>query len=176
MEESRADDREFLIRTTPFMDIPIVEAKEPTLAERFIELVEWADNDKDKLSAGFLAYRNNGDNVEDYLFQIAFILNGCLATNKAVIEETGVACKEYNEWKRHTRFAFAIERHLELYYEKIKCVPPWGSAQYRELLQKGHTPRVLEGPHKVGGLKPNQKRKVVLDTSNNIVFGPLLTK
>ena len=162
------------MRLLPFMDVPLVDEDAPSGIERFTGLVEWANGDKAKLSAAFLAYENDGDKIEDYLFQIAYILNECLVTNKQVIEETGNACREYREWKEQTKLLFEVQRHLEFYYEKINSIPPWGSSKYVELLDQKYTPRVLHGPHKVGRLRPNQKRMIILDSTNEIVFGPLL--
>ena len=162
------------MRLLPFMDIPVVEDKTPTPEERTSGLVEWAEGDKTKLSAAFLAYENEGESWADYLFQIGYIKDGCLVTTKEVIEEVGDHCKEYKKWKEYMRIIFEIRCHLELYFKKINSMPPWGTMEYSKLRSEGYTPRVLEGPHKVGRLKPNQKRKVILNASNEIVFGPLL--
>jgi hypothetical protein len=156
------------------MDIPIVEDETPNAETRLVELVNWAADDKAKLSAAFLAYEHEGENWADYLFQIGYIKNGCLVTTKKVIEENGDHCKEYKKWKEYMKIIFEIRCHLELYYKKIDSIPPWGTMQYSKLRSEGYTPRVLEGPHKVGKLRPNQKRKVILTASNDIVFGPLL--
>ena len=163
------------MRLLPFMDVPIVEDAAPVPVVRRQELVEWANGDKAKLSAAFLAYENEGEVPNDYLFQIAYIKEDCLVTNKEVIEEVGEHCKEYQEWKEYMKIIFEVRCHLELYFKKIDSIPPWGTMEYSKLRSEGYTPRVLEGPHKVGRLRPNQKRKVILGPSNEIIFGPLLT-
>ena len=162
------------MKLLPFLDIPIVDKKEPSAIERYEQLVEWAEGDRVKLSAAFLAFENSGDDPSDYLFQIGFIYDNCLVTNKEVIVQVGNQCKEYKQWKKAAKLLIDIERHLELYYRKVDCVPPWGSAKYRELEAEGRTPRILHGPHKGGNLKRDQKRKIILDASNEIIYGPLL--
>ena len=162
------------MRLLPFMDVPIVEGEAPSFANRLTQLVNWAEGDKAKLSAAFLAYENEGDKPDDYLFQIAYIKDDCLVTNKKVIEEVGGHCKEYKEWKEYTKIIFEVRCHLSLYFKKIGSVPPWGEPRYVQLEAKGRTTRVLEGPHKSGRLRPNQKRKIILDENNEIIFGPLL--
>lgn len=162
------------MKLLPFMDIPVVEGKAPSPIERFIQIVEWSSGDKVKLSAGFLAVKGTGEEVENYLFQIAYILDNCLVTNKEVIQEVGKECIEYKEWKKATKLKLEIRRHLELYFSKVNLIPPWGISKYWDLLVEGYTPRILYGPHKGAGLKPNQKRQVILDASNEMVFGPLL--
>ena len=162
------------MRLLPFMDVPVVEGEAPSFADRLTQLVNWANGDKAKLSAGFLAYENEGEVPDDYLFQIAFIKEECLVTNKKVIEEVGGHCKEYQNWKEYMKIIFEVRCHLELYFKKIDSIPPWGTMEYAKLRSEGLTPRVLEGPHKVGRLKPNQKRKVILNSSREIVFGPML--
>ena len=82
------------MKLLPFMDIPVVEGKAPSPIERFIQIVEWSSGDKVKLSAGFLAVEGTGEEVENYLFQIAYILDNCLVTNKEVIQEVGKECIE----------------------------------------------------------------------------------
>ena len=77
------------MRLLPFMDVPVVEGEAPSFADRLTQLVNWANGYKAKLSAGFLAYENEGEVPDDYLFQIAFIKEECLVTNKKVIEEVG---------------------------------------------------------------------------------------
>jgi hypothetical protein len=156
------------------MDIPIIEDESPNPAERLKQLVEWANGDFRKLSAAFVAFENKGEKVDDYLFQIAFIKDDCLVTNPDIIEEVGESCKEYKKWKEYMLVLFEIRKHIGLYYEKIDSVPPWGSAKYFDLVSEGFTPRVLEGPHKGGKLRPNQKRRVILDRSNEMIYGPLL--
>ena len=157
------------------MDVPVIEDEyTPSIADRLKQIVEWADGDRIKLSAGFLAYENEGEDVDDYLFQIAFIKDGCLVTNKKTIEDTGEHCVEYKEWKEYTKILFDIRRHLEMYFWKIDSIPPWGTVEYVKLKMQGSTPRVLEGPHKGGRLKPNQKRWVIINASNEIVFGPMI--
>jgi hypothetical protein len=162
------------MKLLPFMDIPLTTGNAPNPAERLKQLVEWANGDKNKLSAAFIAFENDGEKVDDYLFQIGFIEEDRLVTNGEVIESIGESCKEYRKWKEYMLILFEIRNHVGLYYSKLESIPPWGTLEYVELLQKGYTPRVLEGPHKVGKLRPNQKRRVILDASNNMVFGPLL--
>jgi hypothetical protein len=157
------------------MDIPIIDGVPPSPIDRLMELQEWAESDRSKLSAAFLAYENEGEDIEDYLFQVGYIKHNCLVTNKTVIEETGSHCVEYRKWKEYAKVLFEIQCHMELYYAKVKVVPPWGTRRYIELEAQGFTPRVLEGPHKGAGLRPNQKRKVILDASNDIVFGPVVS-
>ena len=156
------------------MDVPVIEDVAPTPYVRMKELLEWANGNKAKLSAAFLAYENDGESPEDYLFQIAYIKDDCLVTNKQVIEEIGGHCKEYKKWKEYMKIIFEVRCHLELYFQKVDSIPPWGTMEYSKLRSEGRTPRVLEGPHKGGRLKPNQKRKIVLDSNNEIVFGPML--
>lgn len=160
------------MRLLPFLDIPVIEDSAP--ADRLSELVKWADGDKTKLSAAFLAFENEGENVEDYLFQIGFIKDDCLVTNKETIEHAAQICVEYKKWKEYMKILYEVRAHLELYFSKIGSVPPWGSVEYNRLRAEGYTPRILEGPHKVGKLKPNQKRKVIIGPSKELVFGPLL--
>lgn len=160
------------MRLLPFLDIPVVDG--PLPADRLEQLVRWADGDKTKLSAAFLAFENEGENVEDYLFQIGFIRNECLVTNKELVEDAGMACVKYKQWKEYMKILYEVRAHLELYFRKVESVPPWGSVEYNRLLAEGYTPRILTGPHKVGKLKPNQKRKVIISPSREIVFGPLL--
>jgi hypothetical protein len=161
------------MRLLSFMDIPVVEGKEPSPIERRTQLEAWANGEKVKLSAAFLAYENDGSEIDDYLFQIGYIKNDCLVTNAAVIKQVGDQCKEYKTWKSYMKIYFEIQRHLELYFSKINIVPPWGTSEFSELKEKGFTSRVLIGPHKAGGLRPNQEREVIIDASNNIIFGPL---
>ena len=162
------------MKLLPFMDISVVEDDTPSAIERLEGLVEWADGEKIKLSAAFLAYEQNGEDIENYLFQIGYIKDGGLVTSKDAITEAGNHCEEYKQWKENARHLFEIRAHLELYYAKIELVPPWGSRKYYNLVEKGITPRILHGPHKRGRLKPNQKRYVVLDENREIQFGPLL--
>jgi hypothetical protein len=156
------------------MDIPVIKDKAPSFAKRLAQLVNWAEGDKAKLSAGFLAYENEGDKPDDYLFQIAFIKDECLVTNEEMIKDAGKLCKEYKEWKEYTKIIFEIRAHLELYYAKIGSVAPWGSRQFNKLKSSGRTPRVLEGPHKGGQLRPNEKRWIILDDNNELVYGPTI--
>jgi hypothetical protein len=162
------------MRLLPFMDISVVEGDTPYPVDRLKGLVEWANGDKAKLSAGFLAYESEGDSPDDYLFQIAYIKDDCLVTDADVIKEVGTHCVEYRQWKEQTRMLVEVRCHLELYFSKINTIPPWGTVEYSKLIRKGHTPRVLEGPHKVGRLKPGERRKVVLGPGGEIVFGPVI--
>jgi len=170
------------MKLLPFMDVPVIEDVAPTPYVRMKELLEWANGNKAKLSAAFLAYENDGESPEDYLFQIAFIKEKGLVTSKKMIEDAGGEvmkklgehCLEYEEWKEHTKTIFEIRYHLEMYYTKINKIPPWGESKYTKLKTEGFTPRVLEGPHKGGMLRPNQRRWIILDSSNEIVFGPMI--
>lgn len=163
------------MRLLPFMDVPLISDEEPSAIDRYADLLVWANGDRMKMSAGFLAHDNEGEVPEDYLFQIAYIKEECLVTNESVIKYVGNQCNEYKKWKEEVRLQFEIQAHLELYYMKINIVPPWGTSKYRELQLKGFTPRTLVGPHKAGGLRPNQRRLIILDASNNIIFGPMLS-
>lgn len=162
------------IRLLPYMDIPIAEDEAPNITDRRNQLVEWADGDLIKLSAGFIAYKNEGENPEDYILQIAFIKDNCLVTNQKIIKYVGSQCLDYRGWKKGMEFSMGIRKHVELYYDKIKSIPPWGSSEYVKLEKKGMTPRILIGPHKGGELRPNQRRRVILNSSKEIVYGPLL--
>jgi hypothetical protein len=102
------------------------------------------------------------------------VKDDCLVTSKTVIEEAGEVCIEYRAWKEYILILTEVRLHLELYFDKIKSVPPWGTHRYRELLEEGFTPRILHGPNKRGRLRPNQKRKIILDENREIVYGPLL--
>jgi hypothetical protein len=162
------------VRLLPFIDINVIEDNTPSAEERLKGLVEWAEGEKIKMSAACMAYDNNGESVDDYVLQIGYIKDGRLVTSKEAIEEVGKHCEQYKRWKTFAKIMFELRCHLELYYNKVGIIPPWGSSMYQKLENKGFTPRVLEGPHKAGGLRPNQKRKIILDASNEIVFGPLL--
>lgn len=156
------------MKLLPFIDIPIVDIKTPPSETRLADLGIWAEGEKVKMSAAFLGYESDGDNLYDYKYQIGFIHENCLVSTKKVIEEVG------EELLREDSKC-VLRQHMELYYEKISSVPPWGSAEYVRLRREGYTPRVLEGPHKVGKLRPNQKREVIIGPRKQLVFGPLLS-
>ena len=163
------------MKLLPFMDIPLVDCEHtPDPEERLKQLLEWANGDKMKISAAFVAFENDGENAEDYLFQIAFIQDGCLVTSKKMIEEVGGVCNEYKAWKELMKILHQVRLHLELYFQKIESVPPWGTSKYKELLESGRTPRILQGPNKGARLTKHQKRRVILDENRSIVYGPII--
>jgi hypothetical protein len=155
------------MRAIPFIDIPVVKVETPSIVQRREDLVEWAEGEKIKLSAAFLCFENEGEDFDDYLYQIGFISNNCLVTTEWVIEELGI------ELSKGDVFHLA-KRHLELYFDKINSIPTWGTNEFEELKREGRTPRVLEGPHKRGKLKPNERREIIISREGEIIFGPLL--
>ena len=162
------------MRILPFMDIPVVEVKTPSEKNRREVLREWAEGDIIRLSVAYLAYIENGENEEDYYFQIGFIHKGNLVTTKEVIEETGNKLLDVTDWAEYLYLLPKLRDHLSLYFDKVGMIPAWGTPKYYKMVEKGKTPRWLEGPHKSGRLKPNQRRKIVLDEKGDIVFGPLI--
>lgn len=156
------------------MDIPVVDITTPSKESRKESLLVWAEDDMIRLSVAYLAYTDDGDDPEDYYFQIGFISEGNLITTKKIIEEIGEGLVPISTWTEYCLLLPKLRDHLALYLEKINVIPDWGTPKYYKLLAEGKTARWLEGPHKVGRLKPSQRRQVVLDNRGDIVFGPLI--
>lgn len=134
------------------------------------ELVrEWAKNDLFKYSFGFLFSTHEPKDFSDYKVPIGDVIDGKLVTTKEII--ISVASN-----LRRLPFTFDMQEamhHLDPYYRILGLLPYWGEPRYYDLIKQRKTPRVLYGPHREGGLRPNQKRLVLLDDDKNFVFGPL---
>jgi len=151
-----------------FADILVVDTSLPSKEDRRERLLEWAQGNSRKWAIAHLAYENEGENIEDYLFQIGFPLEESIVTTKsAIMEISGEVIKANEE---------LLLDHLELYYSKFNSIPPWGTSEYRKLRAEGYTERTLIGPHKAGLLRPNEKRLIIISSSGEFSFGPLLPK
>jgi hypothetical protein len=130
---------------------------------------EWAKNDLFKYSFGFLFSPHEPKEFSDYKVPIGDIIEGKLVTTKEIIISVA------SNLRRHS-FTFDMTEamnHLDPYYRVLGVLPYWGESRYYELLKQNKTPRVLYGPHKGGGLRPNQKRLVLLDNEKEFAYGPL---
>ena len=154
----------------PNRELPIVEA--PLESEEFRKAIikEWAEGDFFKYSFGFLFSRREPKDLDDYLVPIADVIDGLLVTTREIILTLQHSLREVQE----TYDDEHLRAHLAIYYQGLGILPRWGTPMYYELLKTGKTPRILHGPHKTGNLRPNQKREIVLDEDNEIIFGPLI--
>lgn len=151
-------------RNLPFVDYPY-EAE----AVRAELIREWSKQDLFKYSFGFLFGAHEPKDFSDYKVPIGDVINGKLVTTKDIVISVTPSL-------RRLSFTFDMDevmQHLSPYYNTLGILPYWGEPAYYELAKQGKTPRVLQGPHKKGGLRPNQKRLVLLDEDNELVFGPL---
>lgn len=156
------------------MDIPVVELSTPDEQERREGIATWAEGDPIKLSVAFLCHTNDGTELEHYFYQIGFVHGKHLVTTKELIREVGKLLMPNLRWIDYTLILPQLRSHLALYFDKIMEVPHWGSRRFHELKKSGRTVRYLEGPHKGGRLKPNQRREVILDDRGELAFGPLI--
>jgi len=164
----------------PFMDLPVVEVPTPDAMTRLAEIDAWAEDDPVRLSVAFLLRREVKDEclgvvvLKDYMLQIGFLHGNGIVTTKELILE--VADRIWPKRSINLPFPTLLEvrQHLSLYFDKIHDIPGWGTNEYMELLLAGKTKRWLEGPHKRGKLRPNQRRWVVYDKQGEYVFGPLI--
>jgi hypothetical protein len=145
----------------------------PYESEKFrIEIIKkWAEEDLFKFSIGFLFSKHNPDDFDDFIFPIGDVVQGRLVTSKEIILTISNQVKKlsltYNESD--------LREHLEFYYKAMGMLPHWGENRYYQLLKDKLTPRVLQGPHTSGNLRPNQKRLAIPDKKGDLVFGPLLS-
>lgn len=164
------------MKILPFMDIPVVELNMPSPELRRSELSDWAEGDPVKLSVAFLCYINDGAVIDNYFFQIGFIQDEGIVTTKELILEVGGMLKPNTNWIDYTLILPQLRSHLALYFDKIEEVPYWGTPKFFELKFQGKTVRYLEGPHKGGRLKANQRREVILDERGEFAFGPMIER
>ena len=162
------------MRILPFMDIPVMEVRTPSTEKRREVLDKWAENDPIKLSVCFLSYINDGNSIDDYYFQVGFIHKGNVVTTAKAIEEIGDSFYSIKDGKEYNGLLPKLRDHIALYFDKIGIIPKWGVRKFYELKAQGRAIRWLEGPHKVGKLKPNQRREVILDKRGEIVYGPII--
>jgi hypothetical protein len=166
------------MKILPFMDIPVMEIDTPLGMTRRIDLAVWADADIVKFSAAFVCYAEEGKSQDDYVYQVGFPHQNCLVTTKEVIEEMGDLAHEARESKlvEYLELLPKIRAHMNLYFEKINSIPVWGTMHFKALRVEGKTVRILEGPHKGGRLKKEQRRQVILDERGDIVYGPIVKR
>lgn len=154
----------------PFRGLPF--ANYPYEDERVRQelIKEWCEGDLFKYSFGFLFSAHEPKVYEDYKVPIADVIDGKLVTTKEIIFSIANSIKRLN----FTYDVAELREHITPYYRVLGLLPHWGEPEYYKTLREHKTPRVLHGPHKAGNLRPNQKRMVLLNEDNNLVFGPLI--
>lgn len=161
------------MKILPFVDIPFVKELRPTAGQRRATI---KDLSREYWEICNLMYENDGDAIEDYFFQIGFIVEGEVRTSESVIHEIMLQVVPYNGWEEYNKSLPDIRNHLTLYCEKAGIIPEWGYQKYYDLTNGGiKTPRILQGPHKDGGLGKRESRMVVLDEIGEFVYGPTLS-
>ena len=167
------------MRIIPFIDIPVMDIETPPVGARRSNLGAWADGDIVKISAAFICYFGEGSSMDDYVYQIGFPVDNCLVTTKQTIMEVGsLDYKVSNEvdLKEYLNLLPSIRAHINLYFDKIKCIPDWGTTKFKALRLEGKTVRYLEGPHKAGGLRPGERREVILDRKGEFAYGAIIKR
>jgi len=159
------------MKPLPFVDVPFVDGICPTLQQRRETVKELS---KEFWEVSHLAVEKNGDNFEDYLFQIGFIVEGEVKTCRDTIIDVCRVANPIPEWKEYSECLPEIQAHLNLYCLRINYVPPWGWSEYYKLVDEGKTPRILQGPHKEGNISRRESRMVVYDNSKQFVYGPTM--
>lgn len=164
------------LKILPFMDIPVLDVETPIPERRRGLLSAWAEGDPVKLSVAFLCYVNEGSIIDDYFFQIGFVHDEGIVTTRLLVMEVGEMLKQHSNWIDYTQILPQLRSHLSLYFDKIGEVPHWGTVKFYQLKAQGKTVRYLEGPHKGGRLKTDQRREVILDEKGEFAFGPIIRR
>lgn len=159
------------MKVLPFRNLEIVDIGIPPVDTIVEEIKDWSDGNLLKYSYAFLFSAESPSREEHFTIPVGFVHNNKLVTSLQIIRVTAEVVQSFNG---DESIVIAAKNHISRYFAKVGSVAPWGTVNYKELVTKGRTPRVLEGPHKRGDLRPNQRRYVVLDDERNIIFGPLI--
>lgn len=159
------------MKILPFVDIPFVEELSPTGGQRRATI---KDLSHEYWEICHLMYEEDGELLDNYFFQIGFIVEGEVRTSVGVIREIMLQAIPYNGWTDYNESLPDVRNHLSLYCEKAGIIPEWGYQKYYDLLRT-KTPRVLQGPHKEGGLSKRESRMIVLDDTGEFCYGPTLS-
>jgi hypothetical protein len=152
-------------------NLPVVDFPYENDEVRAALIKEWADGNLFKYSFGFLFASLEPKDFDDYRVPLADVIEGKLVTTKEIIYSVTAGLKRLT----FTYDMNEVMVHLDPYYKALGILPYWGESLYYDILAAGKTPRILQGPHKTGSLRPNQKRMVLLDEDRELVFGPLTT-
>ena len=157
------------MKVLPFRNLEIVDVPIPEVKIMLKEIRDWAGGNLLKYSYAFLFSADSPSAEEHFTVPIGFVHNNKLVTTMLVLKTVADVVNRFNGSEDIVSDA---KIHVGRYFSKKGLVAPWGSRLYDTLIAKGRTPRVLEGPHIGGSLRPNQRRYVVFDDDRNIVFGP----
>lgn len=159
------------MRILPFVDIPLIEDISPTGGQRRATV---KDLGREYWEVCHLAYEKGGDILDEYFFQLGFIVDGEVRTSCDVIKEVMHMAIPYADWEEYNESLPEIQNHLALYCQKVGIVPVWGTPNYEALKEEGRTPRILQGPHKQGNISKRESRYVILDSMGEFAYGPTL--
>lgn len=168
------------LRVLYFRDLPIADPNEEStdpidwyyLAHK---LHEWAGDDMERFSMGFLLVAEPETDSDNYLLQIGRVDNeGAIVTDKNLLEHTATLLNGVMEFPENVMADARF--HIEKYYQKLGEWCPWGEQEFYYLRDKQNkTERILEGPHKGLKLRPGQKRYVIKKDDGELAVGSIIS-
>jgi hypothetical protein len=161
----------YQMKVLPYRDIKILDGEFPFQdhSERQLTII---DKGRDIWEICHVAVDFEGEEIDDYIFQIGFMHEGSIVTHKEVIIFESNCAREFKYWDAYNDALPLIRDHLELYCSSIGYIPFWGTKEFDTYKDLGKSVRILEGPHKGGWLQKGERREVVLSDSNEFIYGP----
>lgn len=155
----------------PFGGLPVIPDLTPPntkTRDKALKSTDPSDTVYPMLFLGFMAH--DGVFTQKYpnnlLYPIGYKHHESIVTCKKVIIEMSKEIPDDPD----------LRAHLEQYFELIEEFPPWETQLYNDMVSKGKTPRILDGPHKFAGLKTGQKRSVIIADNGELILGPYVSK